>query len=509
MKRTLSFLLALLMTVAMVTVIPVTEAAAATVITNASPAITGNAGANIDLTSFSVELSDGTVLSSPTWTSDGKTVTTVKFDTKGVYKLTAAQNGKSRTVYAVIKNASDTEYVLYENGFNAASDIQGLQKTANGTVSVKDGKLVMDTTGKSNTILLMPDWLKDFGNYNIETSAAMISSADASRWFSICYRYAAPYYMHMCVRKSMANSGGEKTTGGVECVGYDGTWRYLRSAGYDQNMEYGTFYKFGVSVFNKTVQYTVDNSVVIHIDDMTTYGYNLKTIGGIGLQGNNSVMHFDYIKVTVATEAAKKPEVKDPLIAVNHPDTNLLNAVTNIATVKEADLDKVLSAKVAPNSVLVELNGVTSAKLDQLRSKCSAKGVIPGVYISNEAEGLTVVEWCAKNDFWDITIASENGAALKTVRNKKPALRTVLCFNDISGKTAQQLRETVRKYAVNAVIIPASQAAKAKVAALQELHVTVWPKDTGISKIDAAWMISSGANGIVSDNHGERYRFLL
>lgn len=203
MKRTLSFLLALLMTVAMVTVIPVTEAAAATVITNASPAITGNAGANIDLTSFSVELSDGTILSSPTWTSDGKAVTTVKFDTKGVYKLTAAQNGKSRTVYAVIKNASDTEYVLYENGFNAASDIQGLQKTANGTVSVKDGKLVMDTTGKSNTILLMPDWLKDFGNYNIETSAAMISSADASRWFSICYRYAAPYYMHMCVRKSM------------------------------------------------------------------------------------------------------------------------------------------------------------------------------------------------------------------------------------------------------------------------------------------------------------------
>lgn len=504
MKKTVSLLLAMLMMVAMVAVIPVTEALAeeATVITNSSPAVTGDTGKDIDLTAYSVELSDGTVLDAPVWTLDGKTVTTVKFDEKGVYSLTAAQNGKSRTVYAVIKEPSETEYVLYENNFENASDIAGLKKTSDGTVSVKDGVLVMDTTGKGNTILLMPEWLGEFGNYNIETSAAMISSTDANRWFSICYRYAAPYYMHMCVRKNMSNPGGEKVTGGIECVGFDGsTWRYLRSAGYEQNMDYGTFYKFGVSIYDNTVQYTVDDSIVVHIDDITTYGYSLKTMGTIGLQGNSSVMNFDYIKVTVAAEAAVKPAEKDPLVAVEHTATNLLNAVTNIATVKVADLETLLSGSVKPNSVLVEFDGITAEKLDALYALCNEKGVIPGLYVSTAEEGETVVSWCSKNDFWDINIASDNGEVLKAIRSKKTVLRTMLCMDDISGKTAQQIRENVRKYAVNALIIPADASAKATVAALQELHVTVWSMGTDIDKVDAAWMISSGANGIVSDNH--------
>ncbi|MBO7162760.1 MAG: hypothetical protein J6W15_08100, partial [Clostridia bacterium] len=153
MKRVLAFVLCALMLIALLTAIPLTEAFAeeAKVITNASPAVTGDAGKDIDLTAYSVELSDGTVLESPVWTLDGKTVTSVKFDTKGVYSLTAEKDGKSRTVYAVIKNADETEYVLYENNFDAAADIEGLKKTSNGNVSVEDGMLVIDTTGKSNT----------------------------------------------------------------------------------------------------------------------------------------------------------------------------------------------------------------------------------------------------------------------------------------------------------------------------------------------------------------------
>jgi glycerophosphoryl diester phosphodiesterase len=503
MKRVLAFVLCALMLIALLTAIPLTEAFAeeAKVITNASPAVTGDVGKDIDLTPYSVELSDGTVLKSPEWTLDGKAVTTVKFDTKGVYKLTASSDGKSRTVYAVIKNADETEYVLYENNFDAASDIEGLKKTSNGNVSVKDGVLVIDTTGKSNTILLMPEWLGDFGNYNIETSAAMISSADASRWFSICYRYQSPYYMHMCVRKSMSTPGGDGKTGGIESVGYDGTWRYLRSAGYEQDMTYGDFYKFNVSIYDNTLQYRVDGSVVVHIDDITTYGYNLKTMGGIGLQGNSSVMNFDYIKVTVATEAAKKPEVKDPLIAVEHTTTNLLNSVTNVATVSEADLETLLSGETKPNSVLVKYESVTAEKLDALYEICNEKGVIPGVYVNSEQDGTALTEWCSTNNFWDINVASENGDLLKAIRNKKNVLRTILFLNDIEGKTAQQIRETVRGYAVNVLAIPADASAKATVAALQELHVTVWSVGTEIDKIDAAWMIASGANGMVSDNH--------
>lgn len=502
MKKIFSLLLAVLMTVAALTFIPVSEATAAedTVIKNTSPAVTGNTGEDIDLSVYTVELNDGTVLESPEWTMDGETVTTVKFDEKGVYTLTASKDGKSRTVYAVIKEPSETEYVLYENNFDSAADIEGLKKVANGDISVADGKLVMNTTGKSNTILLMPEWLADFGNYNLETSAAMISSTDASRWFSVCYRYQGSQYMHMCVRKNMANAGGEKTTGGVECVGNDGTWRYLRSAGYDTNMEYGKFYKFAVYAYENTIQYTVDDSIVIHIDDITTYGYTLKTTGNVGLQGNSSEMQFDYLKVTLATEKATKPEVKDPLIAVEHGVTNILNAVTNVANVAEADLENVLSADSKPNGVLVKYEGITAEKLDSLYEICNEKRVVPGLYVSSAEEADALVSWCSKNDFWDITVASENAEVIKAVRAKKPVIRTALYMTDTAEKTAQKIREEVRYAGASILILPAEVCSKSFVAALQELHVTVWPVDSEMSKIDVAWMISSGANGLLTDD---------
>ncbi len=502
MKKTFSLLLAILMTVAALAVLPVSQATAAenTVIKNVSPAIPGNTGTEIDLSVYTVELSDGTVLDSPQWTLDGETVTKVKFDEKGVYSLTASKDGKNRTVYAVIKAPSETEYVLYENNFDLAADIEGLKKIANGNVSVEDGKLVMDTTGKSNTILLMPEWLSDFGNYNLETSAAMISSTDASRWFSLCYRHQGSLYMHMCVRKNMSNPGGEKTTGGIECVGNDGTWRYLRSAGYDQDMDYGTFYKFNVSAYDNTIQYSVDDKVVIHIDDTTTYGYNLKSSGNVGLQGNSSVMHFDYFKVTLATEKAVEPEVKDPLITVEHGVTNILNAVTNVANVAEADLESLLSGDSKPNGVIVKYEAVTAEKLDALYEICNEKGVVPGLYANTAEDADAITSWCSKNDFWDITVVSEDAEIIKAIRAKKNVLRTALYMTETAEKTAQKIREEVRYAGASILILPAEVCSKSFVAALQELHVTVWPVDSEMNTIDAAWMIASGANGVVTDN---------
>ena len=109
MKRIISLVLAVLMLSALITLIPfAVTAEEAKIVSHTSPAITGDAGSEIDLTGYSVELSDGTVLESPEWTLDGKTVTSVKFDEKGVYSLTASSDGQSRTVYAVIKNADET-----------------------------------------------------------------------------------------------------------------------------------------------------------------------------------------------------------------------------------------------------------------------------------------------------------------------------------------------------------------------------------------------------------------
>ncbi len=507
MKRTISLILSLLMllTVSSVLFVGVFAEESKTVISYLSPAITANTGETIDLESYSYLLKDETVLTDLEWSLDGEEKEQLKFDEKGVYPLSAKKDGKSYKIYAVIKEPADKEYVLYENAFDSDDSTKELKKTGNGDMSVKDGKMVLNTTGKENTIVLLPEWLGDFGNYTVETSAAMMSSTDSSRWFSLVYRYNSGVYSHMCVRKNMSAAGGEKISGGIECVSYSGGWKYLRSASYDNPMSYGTFYTFKATLFGGAIQYSVDDNVVIHIDNSDSYYKGLIKTGRVGLQGNSNVMNFDYIKITLPTQAPAKPVEPvafDPLVNVEHQQTNILNSVTNIAFIDESQLDAVLNSEIKPNSVLVSFKeAITQEAVGELYNKCLEKGVIPGVVISSSDDGNAVSDWCNKNKLWDINIASEKSNILSNIRTRRPTLRTMLIINDVGESTPQQLRETARKFAINALILPSAQSTKELVSGLQELHVTVWCLDKEVSKTSAAWMISSGAHGIASNDY--------
>ncbi len=468
-----------------------------------SPAIPADAGQTVDLKGYTVELDNRKSISDPTWEYNGETVTSVKFDQKGVYPLTASDGTDSRTVYVVVKNTDETEYVLYENQFDSAADIEGLTISGNASFRVEDGKLVANAMDKGNSILLLPQWLGDFGNYRIRTSAAMIQSTDANRWFSLCYRYNDGNYMHMCVRKAMTKAGGRGTSGGIECVDYNGNYRYLLSDSYKKDMEYGKFYDFAVSAYGDTLQYTVENKAVIHIPDMTYYYAGLPTSGQIGLQcGYGTEMHFDSIKVTLNLSAPEKPvDNSNTIIAVPNNNSNLLNAVTDVATVAYSKLDTLLAGSVLPNSVLVKFEkGFTDQDLTKLYEKCSAKNVIPGLYITTAEEAQALAAWCSENETYDIHTASANAEALKQLREQESLLRTFLVVEDVAGLTAQQLREKIRACAANVLMLPADQSEKSVVDALQQLHVTVWSYGEELTTQQIAFMVTSGANGIVTDD---------
>ncbi len=508
MKKALSFVLALLMLTAIFATFPAktNTAVAATVISNQSPAVTGNVGATISLSGYSVELKDGTVLSNPTWTYNGNTVTSVKFDAAGVYKLTAAQNGKSRTVYAVIKKATDTEYVLYRNDFNSADDIKGLAtlgiSSTTGSATVANGKLTIDayTNDTYTAAVYMPtDVLADFGNYNIEVSANMSKAKDNGRWFSIAYRHVSDSnYMHFCIRQNAAG------TNGLEAVKKVGTsWQYLLRTPYTEALGANKYYTFTINAFDDILNLSVNGKTVAYFDDVNKAGQvtgGTPATGKIGLQANQCVMNFDYIKVTIAETAPEyQSSYSDPLIVSKHDTTNILNGVTNVAMISESQVASVLGATVKPNAVLVEYSGaITSAKLDTLYNECKKNGVVFGVVIKTSADATTLYNWCSSKSFWDVTVAGTDGNVLKTLRGKSSTFRTMLIAS-VAGKTAQAVRADVRKYGTNGVIIPASESAKKTVQALQELHLTVWSSATDADKTDIAWMITSGAHGIVTD----------
>lgn len=526
MKRAVSLTIAVLMVAAIINCAPALSVSATpeTLVENVSPAILCDVGEPVALSGYSVEMPDGSVLDSPTWYYGGSEVTTVTADAAGVTELTAEQGSKSRTVYLVSKNPDDTEYVLYENTFDDEESIADLKKTDASRFSVNDGKLVITTTNTANSRIYMPDFLADFGNYNIETSAAMLSSTDASRWFSICYRaqnmqrtganLGTPY-IHMCVRKSMATAG-TSTTGGVECViaNATGGWDYLKSTGYTENMTYGTFYNIKVSAYNGTIQYFINGDSVIYLKGVPTVGTASTYCGGIGLQGNSSVMNFDYIRVTVIEEEPEEPEYGEHIIEVPHIETNLLNSVTNVLWTEPTMFIELFRSapEIVPATVILDLpdEKYVINENDSLQTfrMSSEAGIIPALRVYNSDSVNNIVAACKKAGFADILIVSDNRELLQLARDSYSVIRTALIADGSEGFTdAQDYREYVKGCDANILLLNGELCSKELVSEIQALHVTVWAynQTKDLNSVEAAWLISSGANGIVTGDYASVY----
>ena len=101
---------------------------------------------------------------------------------KGVTTLTVEDNkGNKKTIYVVAKAESDTEYVLWENNFDTATDAPyydmgttneydgfgRLYGSASYEVNEATGRLEI-TTGSSRGHYRFPEWIGQFGNYAIE-----------------------------------------------------------------------------------------------------------------------------------------------------------------------------------------------------------------------------------------------------------------------------------------------------------------------------------------------------
>ena len=164
MKRALSVLLTLAMLLSMFTVFFVTNVAAATVITNTSPAIAASVGEKITLSNYSVTFDgDSSATSGVTWKNGSTTITTFTPSTKGVTKLTATKGSKSKTIYVVAKNASESEYVLFEANLADYASTDALVSagwTIPSTSYMENGDLII-----SSDSVFLPTWLADFGDF--------------------------------------------------------------------------------------------------------------------------------------------------------------------------------------------------------------------------------------------------------------------------------------------------------------------------------------------------------
>ena len=277
MKKALSILLTLAMLATVCSALFVFEAGAEhAVIKNTSPAITANVGDKITFANYAVTF-DGdaeAVSSGITWKNEaGEEVAEFTPAAKGVYRFTATAGSKSKTIYVVAKNASEKEYVLFEDDFSSYSTTQDMLDNGytkiSGTLELKDGMMEYGnvTSLYAEGRILLPQWLGDFGDYSITADVKI--STDKGRWFGPVYRIMNsaekayyPYY-HICIRQNTT------ATNGLEFGGrnVNNAWSVMKThAGTVPNMTQA-FHSIVFTSFGDTFQFMFDGEEIFYISN--------------------------------------------------------------------------------------------------------------------------------------------------------------------------------------------------------------------------------------------------
>ncbi|MBQ7048360.1 MAG: hypothetical protein IJN86_05370, partial [Clostridia bacterium] len=525
MKRTLSLIVTLAMLLSLFTVFAVSPVSAATVIKNNSPAIPANVGETITLSNYSVTFDgDSTATSNVTWKNGSTTITTFKPTAKGVTTLTATSGSKTKNIYVVAKNASDTEYVLYEATMSDFSSVSALTSAGwtftNSAKASKgsDGALVLGVTGKWDaTSAYLPSWLSDFGNYKFAANVKFNSFAesDKTRWFSLMIRAenrnCAAHYTHAAFR------GNNTAANGIEF----GERYTTSSGGSDWNVTHKTpgtyssltdaYREFSLLAVDNTFREDIAGKQMIYVDASSYLSLSKKQVykGHLGFQASGCTISIKSVKITL--EDTVPEEIIDTSLIYNnyHDAANLVNPIANIQRVSSVTAANLSKLSVAYIDLTTGINAQTAFQT------CMNNNVVPTFYATTTAHADAITAAATALGCTDATVVSNSETVLNRIRTHATAyvIRTGLVV-DVSSEMsdgtmtdyeADAIRRRVRAIPATFMVIESKYATKQAVSELQEMALAVWVNitsapNTDAFNIEAMKAITSGANGLISDS---------
>ncbi len=519
MKRLISLVLSLLLIATVLTAFGTASASGDKKITDTNPAITADVGEKITLSDYSVVFAgDKDATSDIDWKDEnGKAVSDVTPDKKGVTKLTASSGSKNMNVYVVAKEKNETEYVLFEDDYSKYSSINELR--SNGYVlpsndlscSLKDGNLVLGNLQDGYARVILPEWLGDFGDYSITTEAKMLETADTGRWFGLVYRIQNknkayyPYY-HMCVREATTASNGiefaERTSGD--------SWNVAVTASGDVSSMKNGFHTLNVIAYGTTVQYNLDGKSVVYANDAVLGGTAaLYTKGGVGFTMNYGAIAIKNVKITVQQSVPERPVKVLDLMVNDHEALNLINQIANVQLISGANANDTVASENAPGSIMIKASEISD--LDAFVAKCVEKQILPTFIVESKEEVALLDSAMTKAKTKDANVVSADASLLDLMRKNISTVRTGLIVDidgELTEKTANDIRIKVRKAPATFCVIKSEDASHNNVDELQELALSVWVEvasksDSADFTVEALRAVTSGANGIITDNAGK------
>lgn len=498
-KKLSALLLTVLLVFTAVQVPAVAEEA--TAINAASPAIGADVGDTVDLSSYTY---GGTALDEFTWTPvNGGTLDGTSFNAteKGVYVFEGTKDDESFRLFIVVKEADETEYVLYENTFDDESALEDLTvvEGSESALSVADGKLSIKGT---SVRALLPELYADFGNYKIDVEATLQNPSDTSRWMSIMFRVTPdgqyfPYYQ-MAIRSNATAANGVEFAKRTPA----NAWDVAYTSAYKEAIDPNKFYKFTVRAYDGYVSESIDDELLIYGRELTD-----RTQGRVGFQANNCTMVVDSIKITLQNDIPEGPPQKPALVDVRDFNSNIVTTPTMVSFVEtEADYESITTD--APATAIFRLNddgnvtdaeGNVLATLDALYAKLENK-VIAAFNPASEKAIDVLAAYCEEKVIEDVAVASTDVELINYAHEQNYLIRGIVLFEDAdySEEGLLAIREKVNSNHAKIAVLPYEGISKEIVSYLQKLLVTVWvsgPEEE--SNTTYMTQILSGANGIV------------
>ena len=461
-----------------------------------NPAIPANAGDTVDLSTYAVEFTKGSVTDSGiSWSSSEITVSNNKVSpsAKGVYKLTAQSGSTTKTVYLVVKAASETEYVLYYDDFSADTLAN---YTKSGNCSIADGKLVLNSKNANDAYVLLPSWLSDFGNYSITTSVNMKEADNISRWLSVMYRVKSPNspFFQMAVRQNAKASNGVELAHNIS-----GIWGYHFQGAYSTDLLPSSYYTLGIDAYNNNVSISINDSLVTSTAEATQID-----CGNVGLRSNKSLVYFDYIKVTARFNSTGMPTTPADTRAVK---SGITLAPSMIYEIKSSDdLEKILTDSPAVAIMTLGSDGnILDAKNSPICPLADAiekleQKVVPAVRLATGFDVNEAVTKLSSLKLKEIILISDSASVLKAARK---ASRTIIGVYDMSKKSISADKLTATRAATldadaRICILPASLATQRNTEFLNTRGVIAWYEASENTELEMFSLVTSGANGIVT-----------
>ena len=487
--------------------VSVSAADATILVSYSSPAIPANVGDTVKLTSYSVAFTETAVTAADkiTWSSSDITITdnAVKPTAAGVYKLTATAGTATKTVYLVVKNATDTEYVLFYDDFSdpALEGYHTAQLTNGASYAVTDGKLVLDAShsGDGYVRLLLPSWLGEFGDYSITTSATILSSTAASRWFSVAARVQNsnyPYWQAAVRQNAKASNGME-----IAEKNASNAWNVTHKGAFTEDISAEKYYTITYNLSGSSATTYINGAQQLHSDTMTY------ATGEVGLFLRGMTASFDYIKVSLASAEQEAGPTPHSLNEVRDPSSNIIltpamvSYVDSAATLADIQKNSPAVAVLYVNSAL-EITDAAGAKITTLEDALAKldNKIIPAFYLKDDATFSALKSYLAKGKMADFYFMSDNATVLQSAHKKYPTSFGIL---DCTARTIATkadllaIRDDANTAYAKVVVLPESAITYDNVQFLQTLIMTVWSKtaDTKASYLKA---ITAGVNGMVT-----------